>query len=188
MHKCFVCQWESEKRKQKRDREINKGHNRDSFTSAQTRCLRGVREERLRGRRCNYMTALRMGGNFTSPIICYYPAFLQAWMPIPSSHWDTCLFSFTPALPTITAPHEGTPHRHCSSSVLISVVMWALGVSDWALSLQDKNITGRFDGCTATLNKPHPHLQSCSDSFWNNSLPDNWVYGIAVFAILRKVS
>ncbi len=33
-----------------------------------------------------------------------------------------------------------------------------------------------------------PHLQSRSDSFWNNPLPDNWVYGIAVFAILRKVS
>lgn len=132
----------------------------------------------LRGRRCNYMTLCEWGGGFTSPIICYYPAFLQAWMAMPSSHCGTCLFPFTPALPTITAPHGGTPHWHCSSSVLISIVMWDLGVSDWALSLQHKNITGRFDGRTATLNKPHPHLKSCSDSFWNNPLPDNWVYGL----------
>jgi len=39
MYKCFVCQWEGEKKKaRKRLRGMNKGHNRDSFTAAQTWC------------------------------------------------------------------------------------------------------------------------------------------------------
>lgn len=115
MYKCFVCQQEGEKKKaRKKQRWINKGHNRDSFTAAQTWCLRGVREERLRGRRCNYMTALPMGGEFhlsNHLLLSCIPAGLNAHAQLPLRHLSLLLH------PSIT--HHCTTWRNTPPALFL---------------------------------------------------------------------
>lgn len=99
----FVSGKVRQKKARQRHRGINKGHNRAPFTAAQTWCLKGVREERLRGRRCNYMTALRMGGGI-SP--------LQSSAIILHSYRPEC-----PCLTHIEAPVWSPSPRHYPPSL-----------------------------------------------------------------------